>query len=135
MAFWILKSEPGSYGWNDLIRDERTEWNGVRNNAAAAHLRASKAGDRALFYHSGKDKAAVGIVDIVRGPQPDGSEGNWVSVAVAPVAPLAAPVTLAAMKADPRLEGMAMLRQPRLSVAPLTEGAWAVLMELAGEAA
>lgn len=132
MAHWLLKTEPGSYGWADLVQDGGTEWDGVRNAAAANHLRAMREGDLALLYHSGAEKAAVGLVRVTRAARPDGTEGNWVSVAVAPVEPLPRPVTLAAMKADPRLAGMTMLRQSRLSVSPVGEEEWAVLMELAG---
>jgi predicted RNA-binding protein with PUA-like domain len=131
MAYWLLKSEPESYGWPDLVRDGATEWDGVRNNAAAAHLRAMQVGDQALFYHSGAEKAAVGIVEIARAARKDGDEGNWVSVAVKPVGPLAAPVTLASMKAEPKLAGMAMLRQSRLSVSPVSEAEWAVILDMA----
>jgi predicted RNA-binding protein with PUA-like domain len=133
MAYWLMKSEPESYSWEDLVRDGGTEWDGVRNNAAALHLRAMQPGDRALFYHSMSDKAAVGVMEIARAAQKDGSEGNWVSVAVKPVEPLPRPVTLAAMKADDRLSGMATLRQSRLSVSPVREEEWSVLMELAGQ--
>lgn len=132
MGHWLLKSEPDSYGWEDLVRDGGTEWEGVRNNAAAGHLRAMAAGDEALIYHSGKDKAAVGIARIARAAQADGDDGRWVSVRVEPVRPLARPVTLAAMKAEPALADMAMLRQSRLSVSPVTDAAWQVLMRLAG---
>ena len=132
MPYWLLKTEPGSYGWADLLRDGGTEWDGVRNAAAANHLRAMREGDSALLYHSGSEKAAVGIVRIARQARPDGAEGNWVSVAVEPVDALARPVTLAAMKADPRLAALPMLRQSRLSVSPVGDAEWAVLMELAG---
>ncbi len=132
MGHWLLKSEPDSYGWDDLVRDGGTEWDGVRNNAAAGHLRAMAAGDEALIYHSGKDKAAVGIARIARAAQADGDDGRWVSVCVEPVRPLARPVTLAAMKAEPALADMAMLRQSRLSVSPVTDAAWQVLMRMAG---
>ncbi|WP_342657735.1 EVE domain-containing protein [Sphingomonas sp. NY01] len=132
MGHWLLKSEPDSYGWDDLVRDGGTEWDGVRNNAAAGHLRAMAAGDEALIYHSGKDKAAVGIARIARAAQADGDDGRWVSVRVEPVRPLPRPVTLAAMKAEPALADMAMLRQSRLSVSPVTDAAWQVLMRLAG---
>lgn len=131
MACWLLKSEPESYGWDDLVRDGGTEWDGVRNHAAAAHLRAMVAGDQALIYHSGKDKAAVGIATVARAARKDGDEGNWVSVAIAPVAPLAAPVTLATMKATPALKDMAMLRQSRLSVSPVRDAEWAAILTLA----
>jgi predicted RNA-binding protein with PUA-like domain len=132
MSRWLLKTEPGSYGWADLVRDGGTEWDGVRNAAAANHLRAMHEGDLALLYHSGAEKAAVGIVRVARAARKDGAEGNWVSVAIEHVEPLSRPVTLAAMKADPRLAGMPMLRQSRLSVSPVGEKEWAVLMELAG---
>jgi predicted RNA-binding protein with PUA-like domain len=132
MAYWLMKSEPESYSWQDLVRDGGTEWDGVRNNAAALHLRAMQPGDRALFYHSVSDKAAVGVMEIARAAQKEGAEGNWVSVAVEPAKALPRPVTLAQMKAEPRLSGMAMLRQSRLSVSPISDQEWAVLMELAG---
>lgn len=134
MAYWLLKSEPESYGWHDLTREGAAEWDGVRNYAAAAHLRRAENGDRALFYHSGKEKAAVGIAEITRGPKKDGDEGDWVSVAIKPVAPLAAPVTLAAMKAEPGLAKMAMLRQSRLSVSPVGDAEWVILLGMADEA-
>jgi len=132
MAYWLLKSEPDSYGWDDLVRDGRTEWDGVRNAAAAGHLRAMQPGDSALFYHSGKDKAAVGIATITRAAKPDGDDGRWVSVEIAPDRPLPRPVTLAAMKAEVRLAALPMLRQSRLSVSPVGEAEWAVLMAMAG---
>ncbi|MDZ7283537.1 EVE domain-containing protein [Sphingomonas sanguinis] len=132
MAYWLLKSEADSYGWDDLVRDGRTEWDGVRNAAAAGHLRAMQSGDSALFYHSGKDKAAVGIATITRAAKPDGDDGRWVSVEIAPDRPLPRPVTLAAMKAEGKLAALSMLRQSRLSVSPVGEAEWAVLMAMAG---
>ena len=132
MAYWLLKSEPDSYGWDDLVAEGRTEWTGVRNHAAAAHLRAMAVGDKALFYHSGADKAAVGVCDVTRAAQRDGTEGNWVSVEIRPVAPLERPVRLATMKAEPALAGMAMLRQSRLSVAPVSAAEWAQLTAMGG---
>lgn len=128
MAYWLMKSEPDSYSWDDLVRDGSAEWDGVRNPAAALNLRAMRPGDRVLFYHSGKDKAAVGAMEVTRAAKPDGTEGKWVSVAVKPVAPLANPVTLAAMKADPRLAKLETLRQSRLSVSPVRDAEWAALM-------
>ncbi len=127
MPHWLLKSEPESYSWDDLVRDGATEWDGVRNHAAAAHLRAMQPGDHALIYHSGKDKAAVGIAEVTRGPRKDGAEGNWVSVAIRPVAPLPFPVTLATMKAAPGLASLAMLRQSRLSVSPVGNTEWEII--------
>lgn len=131
MAFWLLKTEPGAYGWKDFIRDGGTEWDGVRNHAAAAHLRTMRVGDRILFYHSGAQKAAVGIAEVTREARPDGAEGNWASVRIAPVEPLSTPVTLRAMKATPALATMAMLRQSRLSVSPVSEAEWGEVIRLA----
>lgn len=126
-----MKSEPASYGWTDLVRDGGTEWDGVRNPAAAKHLREMAVGDEALIYHSGPEKAAVGVVRIVRGAQPDGDDGRWVSVRIEPGAPLPRPVTLATMKATPALADMVVLRQSRLSVSPVGDAQWAVIMKLA----
>ncbi|QNA83010.1 EVE domain-containing protein [Sphingomonas sp. So64.6b] len=130
MAYWLLKSEPDSYSWDDLLAEGQTEWTGVRNPAAALHLKAMTVGDRALFYHSGKDRAAVGTVEVTRTAQQDGDEARWVSVAVKPLKPLAKPVTLAAMKAEPKLAGMEMLRQSRLSVSPVRAAEWAVIVKM-----
>jgi predicted RNA-binding protein with PUA-like domain len=132
MAYWLMKSEPESYSWSDLERDGSTEWDGVRNPAARLHLKAMQPGDRALFYHSGKEKAAVGVMEIARAWRPDGPDGSWASVAVTPVAPLARPVTLKAMKAEPGLAGLEMLRQSRLSVSPVSADQWAVLTAMGG---
>ena len=134
MAHWLIKSEPGSYGWDDLVRDRRTEWDGVRNHAAAAHLRAMAAGDTLFFYHSGKDKAAVGIARVTRVARADGDDG-WVSVEVAAHEPLPHPVTLATMKATPALTDMAMLRQSRLSVSPVSDAAYEAIVALSRRAA
>src|SRR3546814_19426770 len=126
-----MKSEPDAYGWDDLVRDKGTEWDGVRNNAAALNLRKMAVGDRAFFYHSMTDKAAVGVMEISRTAKKDGTEGNWVSVAVKPVAPLARPVTLAEMKATPARKDMATIRQSRPSVSPVTDAEWAEMTALA----
>lgn len=131
MRHWILRSEPDAYGWDDLVRDGATEWNGVRNYTARNFLKEMAPGDRALFYHSNIEKAAVGVMEITRAWQPDGDDGKWASVAVKPVAPLARPVTLAAIKAEPRLQALEMLRQSRLSVTPVRPEEWAVLLEMA----
>ena len=135
MAHWLMKSEPESYSWGDLVRDGGTEWDGVRNNAARLHLRAMKPGDEAFFYHSMSDKAVVGIMRITREAQPDPKDANWVSVRVEPAKPLARPVTLAEIKAEPRLAKMELIRQSRLSVAPVSDDEWAVILELAGKPA
>ena len=133
MAKWLMKSEPTSYGWADLVRDGGTDWDGVRNNAARLHLRAMKPGDQALFYHSGADRAVVGVMEITGPGQPDGADGAWVKVPVKPVRPLPKPVTLAAIKAEPRLAKMELIRQSRLSVAPVRDEEWALVLAMAGE--
>jgi predicted RNA-binding protein with PUA-like domain len=130
MAFWLMKSEPSSYSWADLVRDGGTMWDGVRNNAARLHLRAMKAGDEALFYQSMQDRAVVGIMRITGTGEPDGPDGSWVKVPVEPIRPLANPVTLAAIKAEPRLAKMELIRQSRLSVAPVREEEWKLVLEM-----
>ena len=130
MAHWLMKSEPESYSWQDLVRDGAAEWDGVRNNAARLHLKAMKAGDEAFFYHSMSDKAVVGVMRIVREAQPDPKDADWVSVRVEPVKPLATPVTLAAIKAEPALGKMELIRQSRLSVAPVREEEWRKVLEM-----
>ena len=129
MAHWLMKSEPSSYSWQDLVRDGSTEWDGVRNNAARLHLKAMKAGDEAFFYHSMDERAVIGIMRIVRGAAPDPKDADWVSVKVEPVRALEHPVTLKAIKADPRLAKMELIRQSRLSVAPVRDEEWAVVLE------
>jgi predicted RNA-binding protein with PUA-like domain len=131
MAYWLMKSEPESYSWSDLVRDGGTEWDGVRNNAARLHLKAMKEGDQAFFYHSMSDKAVVGIMRVTREARPDPKDANWVSVRVEPVKPLPKPVTLAEIKAEPRLSMMELIRQSRLSVAPVRDEEWTVVLELA----
>jgi predicted RNA-binding protein with PUA-like domain len=131
VAYWLMKSEPESYGWVDLVRDGGTEWDGVRNNAARLHLKAMKAGDEAFLYHSMSDKAVVGIMRITRGAQPDPKDQNWVSVRVEPVKALPRPVTLAEIKAEPRLAKMELIRQSRLSVAPVRDEEWELIREMA----
>ena len=132
MADWLIKSEPSSYSFEDLVRDGRTEWDGVRNNAARLHLRAMKVGDRAFFYRSVMEPAVVGEVRVTRGPQPDPRDAAWVSVEVEPVRPLG-PVSLKAIKAEPRLAAMELLRQSRLSVAPVRKEEWALIERMAAK--
>lgn len=131
MAHWLMKSEPESYGWSDLVRDGGTEWDGVRNNAARLHLKAMKKGDEAFFYHSMSDKAVVGIMRIAREAAPDPKDPDWVSVRVEPVRAIA-PVTLARIKAEPALSKMELIRQSRLSVAPVREAEWKLVLKLSG---
>ena len=130
MAYWLMKSEPSSYSWADLIRDGGTMWDGVRNNAARLHLRAMKAGDEALFYQSMEDRSVVGIMRITGTGEPDGPDGSWVKVPVEPVRALTNPVTLAAIKAEPKLAKMELIRQSRLSVAPVREEEWKLVLEM-----
>ena len=131
MAYWLMKSEPGTYSWDDLVRDKATDWDGVRNNAARLHLRAMQPGDEALFYHSGDERAVVGIMKITGPGKPDGEDNAWVKVPVAPVRTLK-PVTLAAIKAEPRLAKMELIRQSRLSVSPVRDEEWKRILEMAG---
>jgi predicted RNA-binding protein with PUA-like domain len=134
-AHWLMKSEPAKYGFEDLLRDGRTVWDGVRNNQAALYLKAMKVGDQALYYHSVSDLAVVGIARIVREAEidPTDPKARFVAVEVAPLRKLKTPVTLAQMKANPALAGMAMFRQFRLSVSPVTEEEWAAIMAMAGD--
>ena len=132
MAYWLLRSEPETYGWDDLARDHKTEWDGVRNYTARNFLKEMKPGDQALFYHSGKQKAAVGTMEVTRAWRPDGDKGEWASVTVKALKPLATPVTLAAIKAEPRLADLEVLRQSRLSVTPIRDAEWQMLMEMGG---
>ena len=130
MSYWLMKSEPSSYSWNDLVRDGGTLWDGVRNNAARLHLRAMKPGDEAFFYHSMDERAVVGVMRIAGTSQPDGEDGSWVKVPVEPVKPLTKPVTLAQIKAEPRLAKMELIRQSRLSVAPVRAEEWKLVLEM-----
>jgi predicted RNA-binding protein with PUA-like domain len=131
MAYWLMKSEPHVYAWDDLVRDGATDWDGVRNNAARLHLRAMKAGDEAFFYHSGEERALVGIMRIAGPGKPDGEDGAWVKVPVAPMRKLAQAVTLKAVKAEPKLAAMELIRQSRLSVSPVRDEEWALILEMA----
>ena len=130
MAYWLLRSEPDVYGWDHLVRDGGTEWDGVRNYTARNFLKDMAVGDQALFYHSNTEKAAVGIMEITRAWKPDGDKDQWASVAVKPVKKLPRPVTLAQLKAEPRLAKLEVLRQSRLSVTPVRDEEWPVLLEM-----
>lgn len=132
MALWLMKSEPETFGWSDLVRDGKTEWDGVRNHTAAQNLRAMRVGDQAFFYHSVQGLEIVGVMEVSREAKKDGTEGNWVSVQVKPVAPLEAPVTLRQAKAEPRLAEMDLVKYSRLSVGKVTPEEWAVVLEMSG---
>ena len=137
MHYWLMKSEPNKYGWDDLVRDRRTVWDGIRNHQVAIWLRQMQLGDQALFYHSNEGLQAVGIMEVVGLAHPDATDaaGRFVAVDVAPVRALKVPVTLAAMKAEPKLADMPLFRQFRLSIVPLTADHWATLMTMSGEKA
>lgn len=130
MAHWLMKSEPGSYSWHDLVRDGSTEWDGVRNPAARLHLKAMKRGDEAFFYHSGNERSVIGIMRVTREATPDPKDPDWVSVEVEAVRPLAVPVTLKQIKAEPRLAKMELIRQSRLSVSPVRDEEWEAVLEM-----
>lgn len=132
---WLMKSEPDAYGWDNLVREGEGYWDGVRNPTAAMHMRAMKKGDRVLFYHSNIGLEAVGIMEVSGEAEPDRTDGTgrWVAVRVKPVRPLKRPVSLKAIKTEPRLAELPMIRQSRLSVVPIGDAEWTVLMEMAGE--
>jgi predicted RNA-binding protein with PUA-like domain len=125
-SFWLVKQEPSSYAWSDFVLEGQTSWTGVRNYAARNNLRKMRKGDEVLFYHSGEDKAVVGIAKVVRTAyrDPTSKEGDWSTVDLAAVKPLPHPVTLREIKANPRLKGIPLIRQSRLSVMPVAETAF-----------
>lgn len=141
MAYWLLKSEPFKYGWDDLVRDGKTQWDGVRNFAARNNLQAMKVGDEALFYHSNEGKACVGIAKVVKTAEPDptvtkaklNKDGSnpWVVVTVAPVRALKTLVTLDMVKGNAKLKDMALVKQQRLSVQPVGAVEWREILKMA----
>ena len=135
MNYWLVKSEPSTYGWEQLVKDKKTTWDGVRNYAARIHLRSMKKGDEVLFYHSNEGMEIVGIakVDKEAYQDPTTEDTNWVAVDLKPYKKLKNPVSLTQIKADKRLKDMALVRIGRLSVQPVTEKEWKIIMELAGE--
>ena len=137
MAYWLLKSEPGSWSWEDQVRDGVTEWDGVRNHQADNNMKAMKRGDRCFFYHSVKAKEIVGVVEVVREHYPDPSDasGRFGMVDVKVVAPVRKPVSLQDIKAEPALQDMRLVRQSRLSVSPVTPAEWRRICAMAGIAA
>src|SRR5688572_14992525 len=132
MARWLLKTEPTTYSWDQLVRDKKTTWDGVANATALQHIRAMKKGDAVLIYHTGGEKAAVGIAEVASAPYPDPNEGDekLVVVDLKPKKKLANPVTLAQIKADPAFAGWDLLRIGRLSVVPVPDIMWARVEEL-----
>lgn len=135
MAYWLAKSEPSVYSWDNLVKDKQTCWSGVRNYAARLHLRAMKKGDEVLFYHSNEGTEIVGIAKVVREayPDPTTEDDRWVAVDLRAQRKLRSPVSLAVIKKEKALANMALVRLGRLSVQPVTEEEWKRVMELAGE--
>ena len=129
---WVLKTEPSEYGYADLVRDRRTRWEGVSNPVALKHLRSMAEGDDALIYHTGSEKALVGLARVAGAPYPDPSDPKLVVVDVEPVRPLPRAVTLAAIKAEPAFAELALVRVPRLSVVPVEPAQWKQLLGMAG---
>ena len=119
MNYWLVKSEPGTFSWDDLVRDKKTVWDGVRNFQARNNLKNMKKGDLAFFYHSGEDKAIVGIGKITKEGYPEPKDNSWIAVDIAPDKKLKKPVTLAQIKADKRLLNMVLVKASRLSVQPV----------------
>ena len=132
--YWLMKSEPEAFGWDDLVREGESVWDGVRNHRAANNLRAMKVGERAFLYHSVTGKEVVGIMQVSAAglTDPTNPEGKWAAVKVKPVSKLARPVTLAEIKADPALEGIELVRLSRLSVAELTQAEFDHIAKLGG---
>ncbi len=134
MAYWLVKSEPSSYSWDQLVKEGRTFWSGVRNYQASNNLKAMKNGDRVFFYHSGEGPAIVGIAEAVKEYYPDHTDktGKFGMVDLKPVAPLKRPVTLAEIKAEPKLAELPLIRHSRLSVQPVDGKSWKLICGMGG---
>jgi predicted RNA-binding protein with PUA-like domain len=132
--FWLVKQEPSTYSWSDFVAEGKTSWTGVRNFAARNNLRKMRTADAVLFYHSGDDKAVVGIAKVTRTAYPDttAKEGDWSAVDLAPVKPLPRPVTLRQIKGNSRLKEIPLVRQSRLSVMPLAEQDFQEIVNMSG---
>ena len=132
-SFWLVKQEPSSYSWSDFVADGGTSWTGVRNYTARNNLRKMRKGDEVLFYHSGDEKAVVGIARVTRTAYADATakEGEWSTVDLSPIEPLKQPVTLRQIKGNSRLKGIPLVRQSRLSVMPLEESAFREILNMA----
>ena len=135
--YWLVKQEPETFSWDDFAAAGQTDWTGVRNFQARNNLRAMKTGDRAIYYHSGKEKAAVGVAEVVKAayPDPTAKDGDWVAVDIKPVSRFARPVPLAEMRADNELSGLTLLRQTQLSVMPVSKQEFERLVKLGGKPA
>ncbi|HEV3249335.1 MAG TPA: EVE domain-containing protein [Puia sp.] len=135
MAYWLIKSGPSEYSWEQLVKDKQTSWEGVRSYAARNHLRAMKKGEDVFFYHSNEGMAIVGIAKVAREhyQDPTTDEVAWLTVDFKPYKKLKNPVSLDSIKKDKRLSEMALIRIGRLSVQPVTDKEWAIIMEMAGE--
>lgn len=132
MAHWLVKSEPGTWSWDDQVKAGTTHWNGVKNYQALGNMRAMKKGDKALFYHSGAEREIVGLVEIARAFYPDPEDEKSGLVDVRALKALPKPVSLADIKADPRLHHLALVRQSRLSVMPVDDAAWKIIAAMGG---
>jgi predicted RNA-binding protein with PUA-like domain len=137
MAYWLMKSEPGSYSWDDLVRDKQTHWDGVRNHQASNNMKAMKIGDRIFFYHSVSEKAIVGVMEVIKEYYPDHTDesGRFGMVDVKPIGPVKHKVTLAEIKADPKLADLTLVRHTRLSVLPVSDVHWEILSKMTGVSA
>lgn len=131
-SFWLAKQEPGDYSWSDFVADGKTAWTGVRNYTARNNLRKMQKGDEVFFYHSGEDKAVVGIARVVKTayPDPTAKEGDWTAVDLAPVKSLRRPVTLSEIKSAARLKNMPLIRQSRLSVMPVSAPEFQTILKM-----
>ena len=134
MAYWLLKSEPDDWSWAQQVASggRGAEWTGIRNHTAQRHLRTMKKGELAFFYHTGKERAVVGIVKVIAEAHPDSTDPAWGAIDVAAVEPLLTPVTLARIKADKRLSSMTLVRISRLSVQPVTDAEWRLVCQMGG---
>ena len=134
MAYWLVKSEPDSFSWDQQVSNRVEPWTGVRNHTAKLNLKAMKKGDRAFFYHSNEGKEIVGVVEVIREayPDPTADKGDWVAVDMKAVRPMPKPVTLVAIKAEPGLADLALVRQSRLSVSPVSKVHWDQICRMGG---
>jgi predicted RNA-binding protein with PUA-like domain len=131
MKYWLVKQEPEAYSFDDLINDGKTDWTGVRNFQARNNLRDMKKGDKVLFYHSVSEKAVVGLAEVAKENYPDPTDEKWIAVEIKPVEKFNKPVTLGEIKAKKSLENIALVRQARLSVIPLTAGEFETILKMA----